>query len=58
MSGFCEAILSTAEFEFSPEDILDKKAAEAEGAVLKMKLSKSIIILMMRERQFFLIASD
>ncbi|VDI11198.1 Hypothetical predicted protein, partial [Mytilus galloprovincialis] len=38
VSGFCEAILSTAEFEFSPEDILDKKAAEAEGAVLKMKL--------------------
>lgn len=53
MSGFCEAILSTAEFEFSPEDILDKKAAEAEGAVLKMKLSKSIIILMMRERESF-----
>ena len=44
VSGFCEAILSTAEFECSLEDILDKKASEAKLQVWKMELSKSLFI--------------
>ncbi|XP_071160821.1 golgin subfamily A member 6-like protein 26 [Mytilus edulis] len=40
VSGFCEAILSTAEFECSLEDILDKKAAEAKRAVWKMEIKR------------------
>ncbi|CAC5390737.1 unnamed protein product [Mytilus coruscus] len=38
VSGFCEAILSTAVFECSLEDILHKQAAEANGKAWKMKL--------------------
>lgn len=49
LSGFCEASLSTAEFECSLED---KKDAEAKGPVWKMKLSKSVIIIM--KERFFL----
>ncbi|VDI64253.1 Hypothetical predicted protein [Mytilus galloprovincialis] len=41
VSGFCEAIVSTAVFECTLEDIMDKKASEAKGAVWKMEL-KSI----------------
>lgn len=52
LSGFCEASLSTAEFECSLENILDKKDTEATGPVWKMKLSKSVIIIM-KERGFF-----
>ena len=39
VSGFCEAILSTAEFECSLEDILHKKASEAKRLIWKMELS-------------------
>ncbi|XP_076095757.1 uncharacterized protein LOC143066831 [Mytilus galloprovincialis] len=38
--GFCEAICSTAEFECSLEDILDKKAAEAKWPVWKMEIKR------------------
>ncbi|VDI72261.1 Hypothetical predicted protein [Mytilus galloprovincialis] len=40
VSGFCEAILSTAEFECSLEDILDKKASEAKRLIWKMELKR------------------
>ncbi|CAG2245075.1 unnamed protein product [Mytilus edulis] len=40
VSGFCEAILSTAEFECRLEDILDKKDAEAKRTVWKMELKR------------------
>ncbi|XP_063425549.1 uncharacterized protein LOC134709312 isoform X2 [Mytilus trossulus] len=40
VSGFCEAILSTAEFECSLEDILHKKASEAKMLVWKMELKR------------------
>ncbi|CAC5414954.1 unnamed protein product [Mytilus coruscus] len=40
VSEFCEAILSTAVFECSLEDILDKHAAGAKRAVWKMELKR------------------
>ncbi|XP_076099732.1 uncharacterized protein LOC143069137 isoform X1 [Mytilus galloprovincialis] len=40
VSVFCEAILSTAEFECSLEDILDKKASEAKRLIWKMELKR------------------
>ncbi|CAG2230075.1 unnamed protein product [Mytilus edulis] len=40
VSGFCEAILSTAEFECRLEDIQDKKDAEAKRTVWKMELKR------------------
>ncbi|CAG2245076.1 unnamed protein product [Mytilus edulis] len=40
VSGFCEAILSTAEFECRLEDIQDMKAAEAKRTVWKMELKR------------------
>lgn len=35
VSGFCEVIVSTAVFEYTLEDILNKKAAEAKGTFWK-----------------------
>ncbi|VDI36380.1 Hypothetical predicted protein [Mytilus galloprovincialis] len=40
VSGFCEAILSTAEFECRLEDIQDMKAAEAKRTVWKLELKR------------------